>query len=425
MLDLKLFSDLQGDGTASLLLRPGNPGMLCFFVIASSVNYSVVVAGECIGELPGEVPLSFDIVLSSITPLLNKNYKFKLSYVGGNLKFTEEHDKFTVTPLFVEHISSISLDIVQKYLKFSEDLAAYEENIVGHEELSLQLKQLEASYSSAKSMALSGFVNDSNPWSDASSTSEHNIDDYYLGKINDVKNRLEKCNSAISVLAEVDLNELKRISLIAARNGTTVSMCDDYAIVDLNNAYVLQKVQCGVRSVQGKLLRRLLIEPAGKFFDTNGSLVFVSSDQQSKDKTSTVVFFSSYLPNTQVDSTLVTGGGSVLEKYKLNIKSMLGVLSVVSSKFTDMVFEMGTSTLRLTNDRGEELAYKFDVDDAKTIELNKLMRGEMAGEIKMSSIVIPKTVQRILPLLDDDFTIYVKRRKIILQSRTLYVVFGR
>lgn len=424
MLDLKLFSDLQGDATASLLLRPGNPGNLCFFVIAASVNYSVVVAGECIGELPGETPLSFDVVLSSITPLLNKNYKFKLSYIGGTLKFTEENDKFTVTPLFVEHISPIALDVVQRYLKFSEDLNDYESSAVSLEELSLQLKQLEASYSSAKATALSGFVNDSNPWGVPTSQEEQNIDEYYSTKIAEIKGKLSSYSSKTTTLTEIDLSELKRISLIASRNGTTISMCDDYAIVDLNTAYVLQKVNCGVRSVQGKLLRRLLIEPNGKFFDVDGSLVFVSADPRDKDRSSTVVFFSAYLPSTQVDSTIVTGG-AVLEKYKLNIKSMLSVLSVVSSKFTDMVLEMGTSTLRLTNDRGEELAYKFEVEDAKTVELNKLLRGESAGEIKMSNIVIPKVIQRILPLLDDDFTLYVKKRKVILQSRTLYVVFGK
>ena len=51
--------------------------------------------------------------------------------------------------------------------------------------------------------------------------------------------------------------------------------------------------------------------------------------------------------------------------------------------------------------------------------------GEYAGSITMSSIEIPRDVQNVLHMFQEDFTVYVKQRKIILQSKTLYAVFSK
>lgn len=421
MLDLKLFTDLQGDTTASLLLKPGSPGMLQFFVISSSVNYSVVVSGECAGELPGNTPISFDVVLSTIAPLLNKSYKFRLAYSSGVLQFVDEEGKFSISPLCVEHISDYALETAQKYIDFTAKLSSYESVCSELNEATARVKQLEASKKQDTVMSLSGFTNSGNPWSEPKDSTA--VEDYYAPLLKEAEDKVKALELLKPNIAPVSLDSLKRISTIAARNGSTISMCDSYAVVDLQTAFVIQKADCGTRSVQGKLLRRLLVEPAGKFYELDGDLVFVSGGKKSKSSI-TVVFISSYLPNTAIDSTIVTKG-AVKEKYMLNLKGMLAVLSVVSNKFDTMVFDMGSSKLRLLNDRGEELTYQFEVEDAKTIELNKLLRGESAGRVEMSNVEIPKAVQRILPLLEDKFTVYVKDRKIVLQSDTLYVVFGR
>lgn len=425
MLDLKLFMDLQGDTPASLLLKPSSPGFLQYFIISFSVNYSVVVTGECIGELPDATPISFDVALSSVIPLLNKNHKFKLSYFDSILKFEEESGKYYITPLCVEHVNEYTLNIAQRYIDFS---VAYTE----HEKVSEQLDVLEReiaqtreNYQQARVTELSGFVNDSNPWGDIKeSKSSIQIDDYYLPRIEEGEKELDRLRLTSSKFKKLDMDKFRKFAAIASRAGTVISMCDAYAVIDLGNAYALLKAECGARSLQGKLLRRLLMVKDGNFYDYNGEMIFVNTTGSAHDRTDTVVFITSYLPNTPIDPTIITRG-SVKEKYKINLKGMFDVVSVVSSKFDTMIFDMGSSKLVLSNDRGESLVYNYDVSDAKTIELNKLLRGEQAGKIVMSSVEIPKNIQRFLPLLENDFTVYVKDRKIVLQSGDIYIVFGR
>lgn len=424
MLNLKLFTDLQGDTTASLLLKPSSPGKLQFFVISTSVNYSIVVTGECDGELPTESPLSFDVVLSTIAPLINKNYQFRLSYVGSILRFVEVNDKFSISPLCVEHISDFSLDIAKRYLNFSDALSEYEDNRAEYEKVSSDLSKLREEYDRVKTLSLSGGPS-SDPWGDPSDVwKDNSIDDHYKPLIADMSKKVLDFESKFSGIREISMQEFKRIAVIATRANTVVSMCDDFAVVNLSTAFVVQKVKCGARSVQGKLLRRLIYEPDGRFYEYNGDLVFLGASGKESNKSVTAVFINSYLPNVEVNSSIVTKG-AVKEKYTLNLHGMLQVVSTVLGKFDTMVFDMGSSYLQLSNDRGEQLIYKFEVEDAKTIELNKAMRGESAGEITMSAVEIPKVVQRILPQLEDRFTVYVKDRKIILQFGTLYVVFSK
>lgn len=425
MLDLKLFVDLQGDTPASLLLKPSSPGYLQFFVISFSVNYSIVVTGECEGELPNSNPVSFDVVLSTVSPLLNKNYKFRLSYFDSTLRFDEVDGKFSVTPLCVEHVNDMALDVAQRYMDFSGILSTFEEGRGELEEAEHELAQLNGNYQQAKITELSGFPNDSNPFGGSSLTDrEQRIDEYFKPKIAEAEQRVVELRENIPGITIIDMEGFRRIATIAARSGNTVAMCDDYAVVDLATAFVIQKIKCGSRSVQGKLLRQLLLVKNGRFFEFKGDLIFVGFTGKGKERSSTVVFLNSYLPNTAIDSSIITKG-AVKEKYKLKLKGMLQVLTAVSAKFDTMVFDMGSSVLRLSNDRGEMLTYKFEVEDAKTIELNKMLRGEHAGTIRMSSVEVPKVVQKLLPLMEHDFTVYVKERKVVLQSGTLYIVFSK
>lgn len=308
-------------------------------------------------------------------------------------------------------------------MNFSSVLDKYESGKEELEETELKLTQMQANYEQAKTIEMSGFVNNSNPWSEVPATSS-NLEEQYQLRAQELEQKISKLKADISDLQVEDLESLRRIASLAARYSSAVSMCDDYAVVDLTTTFVIQKTKCGIRSVQGKLLKRLLQEPNGKFYNYHGDLVFVCHTGKDQNRSQSVVFLNSYLPSIGVDSSIITKG-AVLEKYRINLKGMLPVVSAVSSKFDTMVFNMGASRLELSNDRGEQLIYRFEVEDAKTVELNKLLRGEQAGIIVMSSIEIPKVAQGLLPLLENKFTIYVKERKIILQSETLYVVFGR
>lgn len=409
MLDLKLFKQLQGDATATLILKPYQPGTLQYFLIASTVNYNVVVAGECSGELPSEAPLSFNVVLSSIAPLLDKNYKFTLTYHANTLRFVEENDKFSVVPLFVEHVADYALNVIQRYLEVNSVMEKYFEVEDELEELEEELRQLKGNLHVMESQEY-GY-------------SESEIEKRKR-EIDAVTSRINELQNSTSKLKRVDMEKFRRLAMIAARNNTTLAMCETYAVVSLPTAYVIQKADCGVRSIQGKLLLRLLMEANGAFFEYDGDLVFRASGGKKRSNSSTFVFINSYLPSTTVDPSLIKKG-AVKEKYTLNIKDMLKVISAVSSKFTTMTFNLGASTLVLGNDRGEVLTYKFTVEDAQTIELNKMLRGETVSGITMSSVEVPPVVQRILPFMKEDFTIYVKSSKIVLQSGDIYIVFSK
>lgn len=424
MLNLKLFTSLQGKNNASLLLKPSTPGQVQFFVMSASVNYNIVVSGECEGELPTPTPMSFDVVLSSIVPLLDRNNEFKITYYGGTLRFVEINDKFSVEPLCVEHISDFAVDIAQRCLDTTELLEKHEQNKERRKEIEDRLHYLESNYKELKVLQLSGPPSEM-PWGNVDDLDRTPLDEKYLPEIHKLEVELRTLNGA-ECLNEVNFTNMKRIASIAAKYNTVISMCDDYAIVALRNCYVLQKCKCGSRAIQGKLLQRLLQEEAGTFYEKDSELFFRGLAGKGKSRSETLVFLHPYLPNTQVGSSIITKG-AVKEKYALTLKGMMSVVSAVVSKFDTMVFDMGKAELVLSNDRGEHLVHKFDMQDAKTLALNRMMRGEevKSGELTMSCVEIPGEVQHILGLLRDDFTIYVKDRKVILQSGDLYVVFAR
>lgn len=424
MLNLKLFNHLQGNSTASLILKPSRPGSVQFFVISASINYSVVVSGECDGELPTQEPRSFDVILDSLAPLLDKNQTFKLSYAGGTLRFVEVNDKFSLEPCCVEHVSDLSLGIIQRYLSFIDALTQYEEGKENLDEAERALASLRTNYKDVKILSLSGGP-PSNPFDDFSvKAKDSSVDAYYRPLIAAAEAKLAALQNTLPKITVVDMSPFKRIAGIAARYNTTLAMCDDYVVVNLKSAFVLQKVPCGTRAIQGKLLQLLLRESDGRFYEYDGELIFQASGGKGRDRSDTFVFLQTYLPNTGVDLSVITKG-AVHEKYRLNLKGMLPVISAVSAKFNNMVFDMGASSLILSNEKGEHLVHPFEVEDAKTIELNKIMRGETADKVVMSIVEIPQLIQKILPLMRDDFVVYVKERKIVLQSGTLYVVFSK
>lgn len=425
-MNLKLFSNLQGDAVSSLVLQPAAPGQLQYFLVAQTVNFTAITSGICEGELPSNEPKSFDIVLSSVLPLIDKNYRFRLTCHNSNILFTEVDKGFTVSPLHVEKISDFAVNAISKFLNSTNSLQHYSDAQEKLDEWDGELRYLETAYRDAKILALSGGVtnNNNNPFEDGTTKSVEAVDAEFKDRIAALKSHIAETKSGIADVEPLDFSKLKAVASIAARNNTVVSMCGNCAIVEISPAYVIQRVDCATLALQGKLLQRLLAESDGEFFLVGDDIVFNVEIGKGRDKTVTRVFLTRYLPSTKIDSTLVTKG-AVTEKYSLNLKGILKVLSSVTSKFQTMKFDMGNSKLELENDRGERISYSYDISDAKTIELNKLMRGEKAGNVVMSTVEIPKVVQRILSYMQDEFTLYVKARKIVLQSESLYIVFGR
>lgn len=412
MLNLKLFYKLQGGGVASLLLRPAAPGTISYFLVSMTVNYSIISSGTCEGELPSNESLVFDVSLDSIQPLLDKNHEFRLTYAENKLRFEEIHGRFHVEPLCVLHSSDFVADIVDRFLKFTREYANYSEatNII--EKIETELSFLSKSGTSYAENYLPSDV----PFE--SNGPQVNEKQEILTK------KLLKAKNLAKGMVPVDIESMRRIINAASRYNIVLSLCDDVAIAEFKTSYLMQKVACGSRAIQAKLLQRLLQDKNGKFYEWEEELVFLSIAGKDTAIDATVVFIQTYLANTQVSSSLVTKG-AVLEKYRLNLKGILSDITPALSKFDTMVLNMGDHCCCLSNKSGEQLICNFDVEDAKTLELNKLMRGDSSAKVTMSNVEIPKELQPLLYLFNEEFTVYVKERKIILQSGSLYAIFSK
>lgn len=421
-MNIKLFTSLLGKSNASLMLRPSAPGFIKYFLIAATVNYSVVASGECEGELANDNPRLFDLSLDSVVPLLDRKCNFKITYNSGVLRFVEAEEKFYIEPLCVERISDFALNITQKYLDTLDKLERSESAFENLQKMKDRLNYLNSNYSELKRLDLSSWPS-SDPWGDISEIDDTNIDKKYKPQIEELERKISELEKDNGLVKDVELRDLRKIAGVAAKFNTTVSMADNLAVVSLHGTYILQKIHCGVRVIPGKLLQRLIQEESGSFKEVDGELFYLSVVGTGKEKTTTMVFLQQYMPNTMVDGTLVTKG-AVLEKYDINLKDTLQAVAPVLNRFGVMVLDMGTAKLVLSSEYGEHLVYKIDVGGADTPALRKALRGENV-DVSMSCITIPREVQSILSSFKGALTVYIKERKIIIQSGTIYIIFAR
>lgn len=416
-MDLRLFSKLQVADTATLILRSKPGGLLDYYIIAQTVGYSVVCAGECIGDIETSMR-SFNMRLSSIVPMIEKGYKFTIQYKNQTLCFVTEDERIRVTPLFVESHDANAADVVQEYIDFYKAREKQTRAQERRDQLQEEIRTYKGTRDGLLTMHLSG------PPSEDPFTPDEvpaKIENKYDALIEEREQQLAEVERDVSGVAEVDLSLFTGIANVASKLHTVIDFCESYAVVALKNAYLFQKAECFNLALQGQLLSNLIRDGGGRgFFLFNHKLVYTKGVKES-----TTVFITKYLPNSEVDSSIITRG-VVQEKYGLKLNSILSLASVVRSKFPKLVLELGEGRFVLSNESGESIVSEFEIEDAKTIQLNKMMRGvPVKGEVKMSSIEIPKEVQGVLPLFKEKLTIYIKSNKIVFQSNSLYLVFGR
>ena len=416
-MNLKLLSRLQGTDSVSLILDSEPGGILNYFLIARSVSYDVVCSGQIPGTIVGD-QICFDIRLSSIIPLVEKGVKFNIVYNEDVLKFVSEDGIIEVVPSYVEHNDPAVFTIIDRYLKFTKFLEDRDRVKFQLEQAEKDLVALKRDYRDTSTLHLSGGPS-SDPFTPDDAVKK--IDEFYLPKIEEQERRVSKLKSEDMQAKELDLSAFIPLAYSASRGHNLVEMCGDYAIVDLNNSFLLQKGECPIQSIQGQLLYNLLRNGGGKgFYIFEGNVVYLSDAKES-----TVVFIQSYLPNISVDSSIVTRG-AVEEKYSIKLKGALDSIGAVKHNFPTLSMDMGKGCFNLLNDLGEKLIIKFEVEDAKTVQLMKMMKGiPVQGAITMSVIDIPNEVQSNLFLFKDKLVIYIKKRKIIFQNKNLYLVFGR
>lgn len=423
MIDLKLFSKLQKGDTAFLLLSPDDPGKLRYYLMSVSVNYSIVAAGECEGELPRDELVGFDVSLSSIIPLLDKGKQFTVSFDGEILRFNDVNGRYNIEPLCVQNDSQLSKDVAKKYTTFIEAYNNYVSSASEEEEISQRLVAQEYEYQQARIMSLSGGAS-SDPFTDIDPVKA--VEERYIPKLQQTRDRLSTIRDRMQGIAEIDLHAFKNLATVASKFNQIVSMCGQYSIVSLATCYVLQKAESPILAMQGKLLRHLLLDTKGKFYSWGEEIVFCTNTVGKKgNKETTVVFLSRYLPSVAVDDTIITRG-AVEEQYVFKLKPLMDVVLPCLGKFSDMSFDMGNSRVELRNDQGEKLTYDFELESQDSIYVRKARRGLIdVSEITIATVNIPREVQTILYLFGDKLTMHVKRNKVVLQSDSLYVVFGR
>lgn len=67
MMDLKLLQKLQATEMVTLILKVSPGGVLDYFIVSKTINYSIVATGRCEGIIESEMR-SFNILLSGLMP---------------------------------------------------------------------------------------------------------------------------------------------------------------------------------------------------------------------------------------------------------------------------------------------------------------------------------------------------------------------
>lgn len=439
MLNIKLFSKLQASDTVNLVLMTRKDGMLDYYLISIGVAYSVLSTGVCEGEIEGPISY-FNVRMSSLAPLLDKGMKFRIQYREHRLYFISDDENIQVSLLYVESKDESMVSVVEKYLDVVKELSSQsrrKEQLQQAEQALISYRHaLEEAQSSLDSeedsegvslMNLSGWVNSSNPFDSPGQDAAEVLEKRQQrvqglqDKIKQLEDRVLNLQSDTSTLTCLDMCSFSKIVQAAGRAHEMIDFCKDYAVLQLKTSFVIQKGPCPVMSMQGTLLSLLLRDGKGEgFYMYKGAMVYMAPGEEN-----TVVFSSKYLPNTKVSDSIITRGVAE-EKYSINLKGLLSVMNVVHGRFPEVRIDTGSANFILANEQGEEITIKFTVENADTLQLRKMMRtGDFATQVKMASIKIPREVQSLLSLFTDQLVIYVKRTKIILQSDSFYVVFGR
>lgn len=402
-MDLKLLNKLQSTDMVSLILKQNPGGILDYYIIGQTVSYSAICSGQCSGYLQSSM-VCFNIQLGSIVPLIEKGFDLTVKYESDGLRFTTPDEKITISPLYVEYRDSSAISVISKYLNFNSALSELDERAERLKEMEADIILTKSRHDNLQKMQLKDEVMD-----------EFSNE---LESMEQIYNSLKNSSTDIEVL---NLSAFINIASAASRLHEVVNFCGTYAISSITDSYLLQKSNCPIMALQGQLLYTLLRDGGGKnFYWFDNELVYIHGV---KDKT--IVFITRYLPNTSVDSTIVTRG-VVEEKYNVKLKSALELASLVRNKFSDFEMDMGSGVFRLTNSNGESIEISFEIEELKSIALNKILRGEgSAIDVTLSTIKIPKSVHGVLGLFKNNLSIFVKKNKVILQNDSLYLVFGR
>lgn len=443
-----LFNKVKGDSTVTLTLKRTGTG-ITYYMTANTIGYCVVTSGSCVGDMDEDF-MSFNISLSTLTPLLDKGFKLRLEYFKKQLTFVSESGSVRITPLYVNSMDTLAHDTLKRFFEFDDimlgmqsvkffdsETARIKSEISEIDETIKQIEEVFNKYgydlnSNEKPTAASVMDLETGVSLEQISkaqdiiTSLNTKKEVLLKKLDEVTEQRKKSISAAygDELSEIDLLPYKRVIEVAAKAHQFVSFCTNFMTVSLKDCHIIQKCECPTKGIAANILNNLLKFVGGQFYLYKNQLLY----NLVTDTNVTRVFIDSYLPDTRVDSSLITKG-QLQEKYEIDITEIERILMPISSKFNATYFDMNTSMFHLLNDQGEEVRIRFKIKSLDTRELRRTVNSEantQAGmTVHMSRFYVPMSVARLFYLFRSGMTIYVKDRKIIFQNAKLYIVFGR
>lgn len=219
MFDFTLFSKLISNTSAILILQQTGIDKLDYYLIGTTINYSVVTKGCCSGNI-NKTQITLEINLVSVIKLFASNIQFTLKVVDNVAEFTSTNNsihKLKIRPLCIE----IENDILKQLISnLSDFLLALEKNIYNGRDLPSYCK---------------------------------------------------------GTVYPVSFSDFKSIASLASKTKDILHFCSSYACLDYKTAYIIQKGNCPNISINGHLLYTLLLDN-GSFYIYNNLLYYKSNN---------------------------------------------------------------------------------------------------------------------------------------------------
>lgn len=452
-----LFNKIKGEGTVTLILRRVDNN-LQYFMVAGSIGYTVVTSGPFEGEMDQPI-VSLSLSMDTVTPLMDKGYKFRLVYHHGSLMFKSLDENVSIVPLYVEALDDRTQHTLKQFLAFDsllEKQGRKEHMLKTVQEVEAELKSEESNLSrmriladvgeseEAEEMDLDGgiimdYVPVSNPWGSVEQSNKQEqraklleYIDKLQKHIDGLRTQLEGLHNSLQTLEEsvpiaerlhpVDLAAFGKIISVAAKSHEFVSLCGTFAAVSLKECHLVQKGDCPVKGVPGTLMNNLL-RAGGDFYTRDAGIVYNLWESNG----TTRVFIDPYLPGSKVDLSLITRG-ALLERYDVDVKTVVSLSTVVLNKYDKCTIDMNTGTFHMTSKYDEQMNVKLDIKKAETRAILAATKDpKLLGSVDMSMAVfsIPKEVVKLLGLFTNGLTIYIKERKVVFEGDKLFLIFGR
>lgn len=429
-MNLTLMSRVVAADMAYIVLQRVDALHVRYFFLASEVSHRVVTTGIIDGSIDKDLA-AYTIMLSSIQLLTSKDFKLSLSLVDGKMIFTDSEERFKLQPLCVESMDSRALDALQNFMEFYTVLQSNNNSIERLEKVQKEIVGRTESIASLKTLSLNGNSDDIV----MPTQQEVEFLDELKAEEKDIQHTME-----VNGLTRIDLRNCKPAAYAAARFNSVLEVYDNVAVVRIgngsNSSFLFVKHIPGTYCIHGRLLNKLLAsanKDHGVFYDYNRQLVYHVQSQDKKkkgqltetEKSETFVFVTKYLPKGEIDSSILTRG-VVEEKYTLDLKNVLTLATLAASNFPNLTIDLGEGTARLTNEQAEEIIIPLTISDAKSIQLNRFLKGKDNGaDLSMAVISLPSQIRDLLSLFKGEVTLYVKHSKIILNSGDCWLVFGR